>query len=225
MSFPFAVITDRRGRINSFVPADFPDTRIKPADMAERLDGGERVRIRGAEYDLHETGSLIHPSVIIIGSVMLGNGVRLDSGTVLSGDADADREAPPQITIGDRTRIGGTAVSHPTTIGRSAVILAQSMGTGNNVGDETRIGAATVIYDDVTIGAFVRIDRDGMLLSGATVEEHARLRHGTRVGAGAVVGHHATVGNLTGIPVGAKDIDRGGPLIPDGKVIPPYAVI
>lgn len=222
MQAPFEVVTEHSGRIVHFVPSNHPDTQIQPADMGAHINGNERVILDEMEYDLTETGSLIHPDVDArICTLSLGSGVRVDQGTTF--DAFKGKLEGPleRIVVGDRTRIRGTSIRDGVFIGQHALILASSIGTGSVVGDHSRLGQGVTICS-AKIGRSVRIDRDAWIDENVTIGDGARIGYATKILAGAVVGTRARIGKFTGA---GPRVNQDGPLIRYGQVVEPRGVI
>jgi bifunctional N-acetylglucosamine-1-phosphate-uridyltransferase/glucosamine-1-phosphate-acetyltransferase GlmU-like protein len=223
MASPFEVDVDNSGRIQGFIPEGFPDVVIGPEDMAEKMDGGETVTLRDAEYNLLPNGSLVHPSVEVIGSVELGAGVRLDEGTTFHRFHPDIKDPRDKITIGDRARIEGTEIEDHVEIGSYALILAQSIAGHTSIGTYARIGSGTTIGHGVKIGDTAKIDRDSQIGNHVEIERAARLGYNTTVGSSAKIGHHARIGKFTG--AGSRGVNQDGVLILSKQVVREKSIV
>lgn len=233
MPDPFRANFDHWGRINSFSPSDFPDEIFAPEDMGQRLNGDERLTLGRAEYYLTEDGNLIHPDIDVIETVELGNGIRLDSGVVFHPSRDNLPNPENRITIGDGTRVEDTEIEDGVIIGRNGLIRAQFLGASTLVGDDCKLRAGVRteprgLVDGsmrrVIIGKAVKIDDNSSLELGARIHFGVRLGYATVVGAGAEIEHNARIGQPSGNG-SRKSGDRGGVVIPPGKIIPAGTVL
>lgn len=100
----------------------------------------ETLKTRGYLFE-----QVIHPSAVIAGDVVLGEGVHAMAGVVIQ----------PGARIGDNTLINTrAAVDHDCAIGRHAHISPGCTLSGNvTVGDETHIGAGATVIQGRRIGA------------------------------------------------------------------------
>ncbi len=223
MSNSFEVVTDSSGRINYYVPAGFsdtPDTRINPEEISQWMNGNERIKFKGIEYDLYENGCLVYPGIDFIDSALLDGGVKLGPGTTFEYKPN---DIDDMVEIGNRARIEGTRIAERVKIGSHAVVLAQSIGSRSVIGDYSKIGEETELFSDVIIGNAVRIDRRSSISENVVIENAARLGYCTRVGEGALIGHNAHIGIANGnSPMGTN---RGGVIIAPKKIIKPKSVI
>ncbi len=221
MGHPFEAVTDNSGRILSYIPEGYPDVKVSPKDIAGSIDGGERVVLDGVEYDLTETGGLVHPDVEVINSVVLGFGVRLDAGTTFHRFKDDLMDPRDRIEIGNNSRIVGTEIADQVTIGSHALIHAQSIGAVTKIGDYARIGQGTTVGHGVKIGPTVKIDRDAQVSHHVTIDYAARIGYKAILGEVAEIGHHAKVGRFTG--EGPRGANQDGAFIPERSVVEPKA--
>lgn len=223
MLSPLDVITDHAGRITHFVHPDHDHETIDPVRVGAQITGGERVMLKGVEYDITPEGSLVHPDVELHDTVILGSGVRIGEGTEFA-EMISDGDSPLEtIVVGNGTRIEGTKISDPVTIGRFAVILAKCVGPRTRVGDHSRIGKGVELQSGVLIGDGARIDRDALIATGAQVHDHARIGFKAWIGPAVVVGHHSRIGRFDG--AGPKGVNQSGPFVMANRVLPPRTVI
>lgn len=219
MADPFEVITDNSGRIVSYIPEGHPGTLIGPEDIAEGIDGGERITFDGVEYELTQNGSMIHPGVEVHDAVQIGSGVRIDEGTVLHRNPFGEDALGGTITVANRARIKGTEVYSGVEIGSFALILASTIGSNTVVGPYARVGEGVSVGSSVQIGSTAKIDRDSSIRSGAVIGKAARIGYKASIGIGAHIGHHAKVGKFTG--EGSRGVNQDGVFIADGRIIEP----
>ncbi|HXE09993.1 MAG TPA: hypothetical protein VN554_01045 [Verrucomicrobiae bacterium] len=220
MANPFEVLTDNSGRIINYIPAGHPGTLVKPEAIAERIDGGERIVLDDeAEYELTETGSLVHVGVEVPDTVLFGHGVRIDEGTVLHPSPTEELGAAGRITMAKRVRVRGTEIYSGVEIGSFALILADSIGSNSVIGSYARVGEEVVVGASVEIGPTAKIDRETAIRSGAIIGRAAKIGYKTTIGVGAQIGHHAKIGKFTG--EGPRGVNQDGPFINDGRVVAP----
>ncbi len=148
------------------------------------------------EYDLTETGGLVHPDVEVIDSVVLGFGVRLDAGTTFHRFKDDLMDPRDKIEIGNNSRIVGTEIADQVTIGSYALIHAQLIGTSTKIGDYARLGQGVTVGHGVNIGPTAKIDRDVQIGHHVQIEHAAKIGYKAVLGEQAQVGHHAKVGGV-----------------------------
>lgn len=214
MPDPFNVVTDRRGRINHFVSSTAHSTRILPENMAEYLDGGERLTYRYNEYGLTPDGSMISVGVEIPPAVKLGSGVLIASGTSFHMLDELDEENHA-IEIGDRTRIEGTEIHDLVSIGNSSIVRARRIGPLATLGSNCRLFSNVEIGSGAVLGDSVKIHERSAVGADARIGFGVRLRYNTRVGEGANIGPNVTVGESM-----SGDTTQSGPVIPAGAVLP-----
>ncbi len=223
MPSPFEAALDNSGRITHFTPAGHPGVDISPGHISGVLDGGERVMIGDQEYELTETGSLVHPDVDITDEVVLGYGVRIDRGTVFDAERDAEEGTPDTIFVADHARVKGTEVKEGVIIGGHALVLARSIGHHTVVGSYVRVGIGTDIGPNVKILKTAKIDVESQIAERVVIGENARLGFNTRVGEGATIGARARIGTFSG--AGPRGVNQDGPLIRPGVNVPASARI
>ena len=232
MPEPFLVDADRFGRINHFTPAEHPEVTIRPEFMVEYLDGGERLTLDGAEYDITEAGNLIHPDVEVIPTVKLGFGVRLGPDVVFRLTRDGRPDPDEEIVVGSRSRVEDTEVEDGVHIGAHNLILARFLGASTHIGSESklRLGVQTearTVIDGfmrrVTIKDAVKIAEYSIIGAGATIGFASRLGADTVVSAGETVGPHSRIG----MPKGTKynPGNRGGMLVRNGNASAEHSVL
>jgi carbonic anhydrase/acetyltransferase-like protein (isoleucine patch superfamily) len=225
MAQAFEVVTDNGGRIHHYLMAGVYASPLAPAEVGQHMDGGERVLIASrdpessviTEYDLTESGGLVHPDVEVGQSVELGIGVRLDAGVTFRGSIDGRDHPEDNIVICDGARVKGTEIAEQVLIGKSALILAQSIGLGSMIGDFCRVAKDVVIQQGVILEEAARIDRRAAIQSGVVIETAAKIGYKTVVGTGATIRNHAQVGQFTGAGIGG--INRDGPLIAPHSIV------
>jgi carbonic anhydrase/acetyltransferase-like protein (isoleucine patch superfamily) len=105
----------------------------------------------------------IAPTAVIIGNVLIGNGVNIWFGTVVRGDRD-------MITIGDRTNIQDNCTVHtdpgkPVDIGQGVSIGHAAVIHGCTIESDCLIGIKSAILNDAFIG------HGSIVASGAVVRE------------------------------------------------------
>jgi carbonic anhydrase/acetyltransferase-like protein (isoleucine patch superfamily) len=219
MSNSFEVVTDNSGRINYYVPAGFSDTldtRINPEEIAQWMNGSERIKFKGVEYDLYENGCLVYPDIDFIDSAFLDGGVKLGPGTTFE---QKPHDINDMVEIGNRARIEGAKIGERVKIGRSAVILAQSIGARSVIGDHSKIGECTEVLSDVEIGNAVKIDRLSVILNHAKIEDAVKLGYRTTVGKNSIIGPNSKIGSFTSDS--SRYANGGGITIAHDKIIRP----
>lgn len=207
------VVTDNSGRINYFLGGGDEGFLITPPAIGLIMDGDEQVDFKGVKYNLHESGSLVHPEVEVPDSVILHAGVLLREGVEFKPTNPATGEDEP-IFIGSGSRIQGTEVHGGVVIDTRALVLARYIGRGAYVGPNARLRDGVQVGSLAVIGMSAKVDRDSQVGEGATVEFAAQLGYRTRVGEGATVTKNSKVGDSTGVR------QRG--VNQDGTFIPPH---
>lgn len=232
MADSFNVSFDSSGRIEHYSPDGFPDVGIQPEDMAEYLNGGERLTVGNTKYTLTRHGSLIHPEVEIIPGVSLGFGVRIDSGVVFHRSRDGLTDPANEIVVGDRSRIDGTEIEDGVELGTHMLSKAKFLGAATRVGDESKLRqgvetASRTVIDGimrrVTVGRAVKIGEGSRLGADTTIGHSARLGIGTVVCAGETVGHTSKIG--MGSRTKYNGADRGGIIVRHGNARQPHTVL
>lgn len=119
----------------------------------------------GFSPKIHED-TFIHESAVIIGNVVIGEGVNIWPNVVIRGDMDS-------ITIGKNTNIQDGSVLHVDT--DTPLVIGEGVTVGHNA-----------VLHGCTIEAFTLV---GM---GSTVLDGAVIKTGSIVGAGSLVPPHKT---------------------------------
>ena len=177
--------------------AVFPWDLIKLNEMALGMHG-------------QEIAGIVEPGVTIKGSVFIGTGSRIRSGTYIEGPVVIGEgcDIGPYVTIFPSTSIGNSVEIQPFTSIQNSLIM-----NGVSVGSHSHLGNV-VIDDGVTIkgalsafkgqaqvevdGEFFKIDKiGGMIGEDTAIGSCVVLRPGTIIGAGCKIGDSATIrGNL-----------------------------
>lgn len=171
----YEALTDARGRIVDYFVHRF-DEAWPPDKIGKHLDGGERVTLRGIEYDLTEKGNLIHPDVELHDSVHLGHGVLLGAGVKFEeGDSNSS-----WTSVADHALIRSNGEQH---IGLGAHLGPHAIFRGKRVGK------------DVNIGPYVRIGEDSSVGSGAVIEDNVKILRRVAVGQDVNIGYNTKIGD------------------------------
>lgn len=177
---------------------------------------------------VQESATGVHPTAVLSGDVVLGNGVAIGAHAVLEAG----------VQIGDGTRIGALAVvGRGVCIGRDCRVLPQAtLYPGAVLGDRVivhsgaRIGSdgfgyvpspkglqkvpqvgRCILEDDVEVGANTTIDRgsigDTRIGAGTKVDNLVQIGHNVTVGAHTVIVAQAGIAGSTQI---GKGVQIGG---------------
>ncbi len=118
--------------------------------LANGIGSVDSMRIRAAVYQRFKSrgyafATVIHPSAVIGGEAVLGEGAQILAGAVIG----------PSVTIGENSIVNtGASVDHDCRIG-AHVHLAPGvvLSGGVTIGDETHVGTGATVIQGVTIGA------------------------------------------------------------------------
>jgi UDP-2-acetamido-3-amino-2,3-dideoxy-glucuronate N-acetyltransferase len=213
---------------------------LAPSERAPGLLLGEGVVV--------PDGASIGGNVVVHAGTVLGDGVRLGDGCVvgkppaLGAHSSASREPPPPAQLGEGVTIGaGAVVVAGARIGRAAVVADQGhVRERTSIGEESLVGRAASVENDVSLGARVRLQTAAYVTAWSTVEDDvfvapgvvltndptagrrrgeelrgATLRRACRIGGGAVL--------LPGVEVGEEAFVGAGAVVT--RDVPPRAVV
>lgn len=143
-----------------------------------------------------DAGPAIHPSAVIAGDVVLGEGVRIGAHCVVERGArlGAGTVLKSRVTIAEDCVLGERCIVHP-----GVVIGADGFGfapTASGFEKIEQLGAVR-IGDDVEIGANTCIDRGA--LADTVIEDGVKLDNLIQVGHNCRIGRHTVVSGCTGI--------------------------
>jgi len=125
---------------------------------------------------------VIDTNVIIIGTVRLGDGVRVEPNCILE---DSD--------VGDGTRIRANSMVESATIGRACI-----------VGPYARVRSGTRIEDGAQVGNFVEV-KESRIGAGAKINHHAYIGNAT-LGRDVIIGAGTITCNFDGRQTQATQI-------------------
>ncbi|SIS07638.1 gamma carbonic anhydrase family protein [Williamsia sterculiae] len=113
----------------------------------------------------------VHPDAVVIGSVILADGVSVWPGAVLRGDYGT-------ITVGARTNIQDGTVVHctmidATVIGAGCVVGHNAHIEGATIGDHTLIASGSVVLNGSRIGSGAIVGAGAVVPFGFEVPERA----------------------------------------------------
>tara|TARA_B100000686_G_C16251428_1_gene694642 strand:- start:21 stop:674 length:654 start_codon:yes stop_codon:yes gene_type:complete len=177
---------------------------------------------------------VIYPDTIIGSNSVLGDHAIVGKQPVLSAQSTAQRNSLPPLQIGNSCTISAGAIVFAGTILESKVIVGDQacirerckvgnnsvigrgsliendsiIGTGVKIQSNSYITAYTTIENDVFIGPCVTTTNDNFM--GRTEKRHElrcgpTIRHGARIGGGAVI--------LPGIEIGAESFIGAGAVV------------
>lgn len=113
----------------------------------------------------------IAPTAVLVGRIIVGEGVGVWFGSVLRGDNEP-------ITIGDDTNIQENCVMHtdhgyPLTIGKGCTIGHKAMLHGCTIGDNSLIGMGATVLNGATIGNNCMIGAGALVPEGKTIPDNS----------------------------------------------------
>lgn len=113
----------------------------------------------------------VAPTAVLIGRIILGEGVGVWFGSVLRGDNEP-------ITIGDDTNIQENCVMHtdhgyPLTIGKGCTIGHKAMLHGCTIGDNSLIGMGATVLNGAEIGNNCLIGAGALVPEGKTIPDNS----------------------------------------------------
>jgi NDP-sugar pyrophosphorylase family protein len=208
MSSQFEVVTGISGTIDYFIPKRFPDTHVYPRELAEYMNGVERIMLNGVEHVLYEDGSVIYPDVDFIDYALLNGAVILGKGTTFTHLPSGKNDF---VKIGSEAKVDGAVIGARVKIGARAVVLAQYVGNDSTIGEDTEVSSGVII------GKSVRIDGKSTIGKSVIIGDSAKLGKAI-VGENAIIGTGAEVGRFKGS--GAEAAKKGITIIAPGKNIP-----
>jgi len=131
--------------------------------MRYRL-GDKRIEIRGTDYYIAETAT-------VIGSVILENNASVWFNVVIRGDNDP-------ITIGENSNVQDGSVLHtdagiPLVIGKNVTVGHKVMLHGCEIGDNSLIGINSVILNRAKIGKNCIIGANALIPEGKVIPDNS----------------------------------------------------
>lgn len=167
----------------------------------------------------------IHPTAVITGEVLIGDGNTIGPFVVITGP----------VSIGDGNWIGAGAVIgappeirafvHPRAHGEAGAPAGVVIGSRNVIREYAQVhqghNAATSVGDDTFIMNQVYVAHDGRVGDGATLASSVLLAGHVTVGAGANLGMGATVHQFRTVGAGAM-VGMSSVVTRD---IPPFALV
>ena len=170
----------------------------------------------------------VDPTATIDPSATRGPGTRIGAHTTVgehatvgeNTDIGARTTVDADVRIGERCAIGSD-VTVETDIGEKVKVgdhshLHAAMPTdasSNEIGDDVTIGRGVQIFNAevetrAVIGDEVRLEREAVVRTGATIESNAIVDQGGTVGARATVGEHSKVDHHAEVGAGARTGDN-----------------
>ena len=203
----FKPVLDDQDRIEAFrLPKS--DEVIKPHLVGRELNGGERITLKGLEFDLTERGNLIACGVEMPRHLTIGFGVLVGPG-VRFVDEGEDRET----AIGSGSRIGSQdllKIGAGVEIGKGAIVAAKAISrttepaskyvpSGAALEEKAEIGSLVYIGPNAEIGLGVHIGALGRIGSRAVIADGTYMESNVTVGDGADIGNHCHLAFNTNI--------------------------
>ena len=115
--------------------------------------------------------------VEIIGTVVLGKGVRIGRGTKLNNVVIGDRT-----TIGEESRIRNTAIWNDVQIGRNAALDGCVICNNNTLGKHVTAKAGMILAEGCEIGQLVKVEQDVTIWPDKVIEDASIVSHNVILG-------------------------------------------
>jgi acetyltransferase-like isoleucine patch superfamily enzyme len=193
--------------------------------------------------EIHPTAT-VHPGTVLGEGVKVLENAVVGKQPSLSPRSTARREELPPAEIGDGTIVStGAIVFAGSRIGARVILGDQSCVRERvTVGDDVVLGRGSLIENDTTVGAMTRIQAEAYITAYSTLEEHVfiapcvvttndnfmgrterrhaetrgpTIRHGARVGGGAVL--------CPGVEIGEEAFVGAGSVVT--KDVPPRTIV
>jgi acetyltransferase-like isoleucine patch superfamily enzyme len=187
--------------------------------------------------EIHAT-AVVYPGTVLGEGVKVLEYAVVGKQPTLSPRSTAKREPLPPARIGDGTVIStGAVVFAGTTVGERVILGDQSCVRERvTIGDDVVVGRGSLIENDTTVGAMTKIQADAYITAYSTLEDNVfiapcvvttndnfmgrterrheliagpTIRHGARVGGGAVLCPGVEIGEEAFVGAGAvvtKDV-------------------
>jgi UDP-3-O-[3-hydroxymyristoyl] glucosamine N-acyltransferase len=160
----------------------------------------------------------IFPQVSLYPGTILGNRVRVHSGTVIGSDgfgyardASGNYRKIPQVgrvEIGDDVEIGANCAIDRATLGVTRIQAGTKIDNLVQIGHNSNIGSRCCIISQVGISGSVTIGDQSVLAGQAGISDHVKLAPGAVVGAQSGVKNHLGPGEWLGTPAIPADRAR-----------------